>query len=201
MSIRKHDAINIGIVTSVLAFVVLLPLSALVWKAAAAGGDTVTATLLSPEARSALVFTIAASAVVALINAVAGTMVAWVLVRDDFRGRALLDAVIDLPFALPTVVAGLTLLSLYGPHSPVGFDITFQRVSVCAALLFVTFPFVVRAVQPVLVELDSEIEEAAASLGASPANIVRRVVLPTLLPAVLTGTGLSFAKAIGEFGS
>jgi sulfate transport system permease protein len=130
-----------------------------------------------------------------------GTLIAWVLVRDDFPGKSALNAIIDLPFAMPTVVAGLTLLVLYGPASPFHLDLAFTRVIVLIALLFVTLPFVVRSVQPVLLELDLQVEEAAASLGASNATIFRRIVLPALRPAILSGAALSFARAIGEIGS
>jgi sulfate transport system permease protein len=188
-------------VTAVLGFVVLLPLAAVVWRATSGGSEAFTTTLANPQAQSALKFTLIAAAIVALVNAVTGTLIAWVLVRDEFRGKRLLEAVIDLPFAMPTIVAGLTLLALYGPEGPTGINMAFTQVSVVAALLFVTFPFVVRSVQPVLMELDREVEEAALSLGASRRVVVRRIVLPALWPAILTGTGLSFAKAIGEFGS
>ena len=130
-----------------------------------------------------------------------GTVTAWVLVRDDFRGKSVVNALIDLPFALPTIVAGLTLLALYGPQSPIGINIAFSRVAVVLALLFVTLPFVVRTVQPVLLELDREMEEAAASLGASELHTFRRVVFPNILPGILSGVALAFAKAVGEFGS
>jgi sulfate/thiosulfate transport system permease protein len=139
--------------------------------------------------------------VVVAINAVAGTLVAWVLVRDDFRGKSIVNSLIDLPFALPTIVAGLTLLALYGPKGPVGINVAYTRAAVVLALLFVTLPFVVRAVQPVLMELDREMEEAAASLGARPLAIFRRVILPNLAPAILAGSALGFARSIGEFGS
>lgn len=193
--------VSIGIVTSVLGFVVILPLAAVLWSATNDGTESFTRTLSNPQAVAALKFTFLASFAIALVNAITGTLVAWVLVRDEFRGKRLLEAVIDLPFALPTIVAGLTLLALYGPSSPVGIDIAFQKASVYAALLFVTFPFVVRSVQPVLMELDREVEQAAQSLGAKPRTIVWRIILPALVPAIVTGTGLSFAKAIGEFGS
>jgi sulfate transport system permease protein len=135
------------------------------------------------------------------INAVAGTLIAWVLVRDSFPGKSLVNALIDLPFALPTIVAGLTLLALYGPNGPVGINVAYTRVAVILALLFVTLPFVVRAVQPVLIELDREMEEAAASLGAGGLAIFRRIVLPNLMPSILAGGALAFARAVGEFGS
>jgi sulfate transport system permease protein len=139
--------------------------------------------------------------VVAAIAAVMGTLVAWVLVRDDFPGKRFVNALIDLPFALPTIVAGLTLIALYGPDSPFGVHLAFTRGAVVIALLFVTLPFVVRSVQPVLIELDQEVEEAAASLGASNLVTFRRIILPALRPAIVSGAALSFARSIGEFGS
>jgi sulfate transport system permease protein len=141
------------------------------------------------------------SLIVAAIGAVMGTLVAWVLVRDRFRGKNFINALIDLPFALPTIVAGLTLLALYGPESPFGIHLAFTRTAVIIALLFVTLPFVVRSVQPVLIELDREVEEAAASLGASNATTFRRIVLPSLRPAILSGSALAFARSVGEIGS
>jgi sulfate transport system permease protein len=122
-------------------------------------------------------------------------------VRDEFRGKAVVNSVIDLPFALPTIVAGLTLLTLYGPRGPVGVNAAYTRAGVVLALLFVTLPFVVRAVQPVLLELEEEVEQAAASLGAGPLTIFRRVILPNLVPAIVAGAALAFARAVGEFGS
>jgi sulfate transport system permease protein len=130
-----------------------------------------------------------------------GTLIAWVLVRDSFPGKGLVNSLIDLPFALPTIVAGLTLLALYGPKGPIGINIAYTRMAVVAALLFVTLPFVVRSVQPVLHELDTEMEEAAASLGARGVTIFRRVILPNLVPAILSGVALAFARAVGEFGA
>lgn len=150
---------------------------------------------------AALQLTFALSFLVVLVNAFMGTLIAWVLVRDDFRGKGLVNALIDLPFALPTIVAGLTLLTLYGPKSPFGLNLAYTQVGIVLALLFVTLPFVVRAVQPVLLALDREMEEAAASLGARPPEVLRRIVLPNLRPAILTGCALAFARAIGEFGS
>ena len=135
------------------------------------------------------------------INAVTGTLIAWVLVRDSFRGKAIVNSLIDLPFALPTIVAGLTLLALYGPKGPIGINVAYTRAAIILALLFVTLPFVVRSVQPVLLELDRDMEEAAASLGASSFSIFRRIVLPNLMPAILSGVALAFARSIGEFGS
>jgi sulfate transport system permease protein len=167
---------------------VLLPLAALAWHAH--GWDAVR----SPQAVAALKLTLAASLVVAVINAFAGTAIAWTLVRDRFVGQGFVNALVDLPFALPTVVAGLVLLTLYR-------DLAFTRWAVLAALLFVTLPFVVRTVQPVLLELDTEMEDAAASLGASRFATFRRVILPNILPAILSGVALAFARAVGEFGA
>ena len=139
--------------------------------------------------------------IVTVVNVVFGTLIAWVLVRDDFRGKRLLEVIIDIPFALPTIVAGLVLLSLYGPDSPIGINVANTERSVFLALLFVTLPFVVRTVEPVLLELDPEVEEAAASLGAGRLTILRRIVLPSLVPAIAAGAALSFARAISEYGS
>jgi sulfate/thiosulfate transport system permease protein len=139
--------------------------------------------------------------VVVAINALFGTITAWMLVRDDFWGKSLVNAVIDLPFALPTIVAGLTLLSLYGPYSPVGIHLAFTRTAIVVALCFETLPFVIRTVQPVLLELDTEMEEAARSLGAGQITVFRKIVLPNLLPGILSGSVLAFARALGEIGS
>jgi sulfate/thiosulfate transport system permease protein len=155
----------------------------------------------NPQAVASLKLTLVASLIVVLVNAVFGTLIAWVLVRDDFPGRGVVNSLIDLPFALPTIVAGLTLLAFYGPDSPVGVNVAYTRASVVLALLFVTLPFVVRAVQPVLLELDREMEQAAESLGASGFTVFRRIILPNLTPAILAGGGLAFARAVGEFGS
>ena len=163
----------------------------------AAFWDEVTA----PAAVAALKLTFVASLLVVVVNAIFGTLIAWVLVRDEFRGKSVVNAVIDLPFALPTIVAGLVLLAVYGPKSPINLNLAYTRAAVVLALLFVTLPFVVRAVQPVLLELDREMEEAAASLGSSQLTTFRRIVLPNLMPAILSGAALSFGKAVGEFGS
>lgn len=153
------------------------------------------------ESIAALKLTVIASLVVVSINAVFGTIIAWVLVRDEFPAKKVLGAFIDLPFALPTIVAGITLMTLYGKTSPIGVDVAFTRAAVVLALLFVTLPFVVRAVQPLLIEMDREMEEAAASLGAGGFTIFRRIVLPNLLPGIAAGVALAFARALGEFGS
>jgi sulfate transport system permease protein len=191
----------LGAVTGYLSLIVLIPLAAVTWRATGSGLDTFWRAVSDPVTVATLEWTFVASLAAVAINAVAGTCVAWVLVRDEFRGKALVNAVIDLPFALPTIVAGLTLVTLYGPRSPLGLHAAYTRTGVLLALLFVTLPFVVRAVQPVLLELDREMEEAAASLGAGPALTFRRIVLPNLLPAVLSGAALSFGRAMGEFGA
>jgi len=184
-----------------LSIVALIPLAAVVFKSLDGGLDSFWAAISNDQAVAALRLTLIASVIVVLINAVAGTLIAWVLVRDEFAGRGFAGSLIDLPFALPTIVAGLTLLAFYGPDSPIGVNLAFTKVSVVLALLFVTLPFVVRAVQPVLLELDTEMEQAAESLGASKGTVFRRIILPNLLPAILAGGGLAFARAVGEFGS
>jgi sulfate transport system permease protein len=198
---RAGGGLARGFVTAYLSLVVLLPLAALVWSARGGGLAEFWHQATEPEAMAALKLTLGLSAACAAVNAVAGTATAWVLVRDRFPGKGAVDAVIDLPFALPTIVAGLTLLALYGPGGPFGVDVGFTRTGLLLALLFVTLPFVVRAVQPVLLELDTEMEEAAASLGAGSFSIFRRIVFPNLLPAILSGVALAFARAVGEFGA
>jgi sulfate transport system permease protein len=184
-----------------LSIVALIPLAAVVAKSLDGGLDTFWNAVTNDQALAALRLTLIASVIVVIVNALAGTLIAWVLVRDDFPGKGIVNSLIDLPFALPTIVASLTLLAFYGPDSPVSIDVAFTKVAVVLALLFVTLPFVVRAVQPVLLELDREMEQAAESLGARRATVFRRIVLPNLLPAILAGGGLAFARAVGEFGS
>jgi sulfate/thiosulfate transport system permease protein len=184
-----------------LSLLVLLPMCAILANAFGGGVGAFWRAVTEPEGVAALELTVVSSLIVATVNSVAGLAIAWVLVRDDFLGKRALGAIIDLPFALPTVVAGLTLLSLYGPQSPFGVDVADTRIGVCVALGFVTLPFCVRSVQPVLAELDRESEEAAASLGATPRGVMRRIVLPSVAPAMLSGAGLAFSRALGEFGS
>jgi sulfate/thiosulfate transport system permease protein len=198
---RAPSALILGTVLTYLSIIVALPLAALVWRSGGRGAAGFWSSVSSPEALSALELTLVVSLVVALVNAVSGTIIAWVLVRDDFRGRSVVNALIDLPFALPTIVAGLTLLALYGPRSPVGINVAYTRAAIVLAILFVTLPFVVRTVQPVLLELDRELEQAAASLGATRWQTFTRVVFPNLLPGILSGVALAFARAVGEFGS
>ena len=193
--------IQLSLVVTYLSVIVLIPLSAVVWQGQANGFDGFIKAVTTPEAASTLKLTIGDSFLVAVINMFVGTLIAWILVRDRLPGRSLFDALIDLPFALPTIVAGLALLTVYGPGSPFGLDIAYTRVAVVVALLFVTLPFVVRTVQPVLLELDREMEEAAASLGATPTTIFFRIILPNIAPAMAAGTALAFARAVSEFGS
>lgn len=192
---------TIGVVGLWLSVIVLLPLAALTVTALGGGPAAFWAAVTTPGAGAALGVTVSLSALVALVDAVLGTVIAWVLVRDDFPGKGLVNAVIDLPFALPTIVASIVLLSLYGPNSPVGVHLNATQPGVVVALAFVTLPFVVRSVQPVLLEADRDVEDAAASLGASNPTIFRRIVLPALVPAIVSGSGLAFARAIGEYGS
>ena len=194
-------ALAMGVSMLYLSVVVLLPLAAVVARSLDGGLDAFWDAVTSRQAISALRFTLIVALVAAAINAAFGTLVAWVLVRDEFRGKGVVNTLIDLPFALPTIVAGLTLMALYGPKSPVGINVALTQASVLLALLFVTLPFVIRAVQPVLLELDRDMEEAAASLGAGPRTIFMRVILPNLGPAILSGAALAFARGVGEFGS
>jgi sulfate/thiosulfate transport system permease protein len=193
--------LGLGVATLYMSVIVLIPLAAVAVKAVSQGLGTFWSSITNSFAVSTLAVTLGSSLLVALIGAVMGTVVAWVLVRDEFPGKRILNALIDLPFALPTIVAGLTLLALYGPDSPVGVHLVFTWIGVMVALLFVTLPFVVRSVQPVLLELDREVEEAAASLGASNLTTWRRIVLPALKPAIVSGTALAFARCMGEYGS
>jgi len=184
---------------------ILLPLAALALKAVHAKAGTFGTVLSQPRVVAACLFSLGAAFAAALFNLVWGTLIAWVLVRYPFPGRRLADALVDLPFALPTAVAGLTLSSLYGPKGWIGhllpFPVVYNRLGVVLALSFVSLPFVVRSLQPVLEELPREMEEAAACLGASRWATLRKVVLPQLAPALLSGFALSFARAVGEYGS
>ena len=194
-------SLRVGAASIWLSVIVLLPLAAIVWQSAGGGPKEFWDAVTSTSALNSFKVTLTISFAVAVINLFFGLLVAWVLVRDDFPGKRIVDAIIDLPFALPTIVASLVMLALYGPTSPVGVHIQHTKWGVGVALLFVTLPFVVRSVQPVLQELDRETEEAAASLGANNWTIFLKVVLPALLPALLSGAGLAFSRAIGEYGS
>ena len=198
---KQGSPLSRGIVIGCLSLIVLLPLAAVVRRSTGDGVGGFLQAISDPQAVAALKLTLLASLAVVAINVVTGTLIAWVLVRDSFRGKGLVNAIIDLPFALPTIVAGLTLLALYGPESPFGLNIAYTQIAVGMALLFVTLPFVVRAIQPVLLELDRDMEEASVSLGASELQTFLRIILPNLLPAILSGAALGFARSVGEFGS
>ncbi len=200
-SAGRVSGLTLGVVVLWLSLIVLLPLAALTVTSFSDGWSGFWETVTAPVALAALWTTVLVSAVVAVLNVVIGTLIAWVLVRDEFPGKRFVDALIDLPFALPTIVASIVLLSLYGPNSPIGVELNATRWGLIVALAFVTLPFVVRSVQPVLIEVDRDVEQAAASLGASNWTIFRRVVLPTLAPSIISGGGLAFARAIGEYGS
>jgi sulfate transport system permease protein len=190
-----------GTVMLYLSIIVLLPLAAVFSEAFAGGIGHFWDQVSSPLAVKTLKLTIVCSLIVVVINGIFGTILAWLLVRDEFPGKSLINAVIDLPFALPTIVASLTLLALYGNDSPIGIHLAATRAAVVVALMFVTLPFVVRAVQPLLLEMDREMEAAAASLGAGSFTIFRRIIFPNLLPGLAAGIALAFARALGEFGS
>ncbi|GAA4814076.1 sulfate ABC transporter permease subunit CysT [Nocardioides caeni] len=195
------SGLGLGVALVWFSVLVMLPLAAVIGAAAEGGWASFWGTLTDAQTFAALRLTVVEAFLVTVVNAFVGTVVAWVLVRDHFWGKRVLDVVIDIPFALPTIVAGLVLLSLWGPDSPVGVNIVNTREGIFLALLFVTLPFVVRTVQPVLIELDADVEEAAASLGASRFTTFRRVILPSLVPAIAAGSSLGFARAISEFGS
>jgi sulfate transport system permease protein len=194
-------ALRVGVTTLWVSLIVLLPLAAIVWQAVGGGWQAFWLAITSPAALESFGVTLTVSVVITLFNVVFGLATAWVLVRDDFVGKGLVDAVIDLPFALPTIVTSLVMLALYGKHSPIGIHLQHTPPGVAMALAFVTLPLVVRAVQPVLHEIDREVEEAAASLGATDRKVFTSIVLPSLLPALVSGAGLAFSRAIGEFGS
>ena len=195
------STLGLGVALTWFSVLVLIPLTAVVITAGGGGWAEFWNTVTSSQTAAALRLTIGQAFLVTAINVVMGTALAWVLVRDSFFGKRVLDVIIDVPFALPTVVAGLVLLSLYGPQSPLGVDVANTRTAVFLAIAFVTLPFVVRTTQPVLEALDRDVEEAAASLGANRLTTFRRVILPALAPAIAAGAALSFARAIGEYGS
>jgi sulfate/thiosulfate transport system permease protein len=190
-----------GLVVLYLSLMVLLPLAALTDKSLSDGIGHFWDQVSQGQAKKSLELILVCSLIVVAINAVFGTIIAWLLVRDRFPGKAILNTIIDLPFALPTIVASLILIELWGKNSPVGIDIALSRTAIVVALLFVTLPFVVRAVQPLLIEMDREMEEAAASLGAGGMTIFRRIIFPNLLPGLAAGVALAFARALGEYGS
>ncbi|MFO1204955.1 MAG: sulfate ABC transporter permease subunit CysT [Burkholderiales bacterium] len=210
---RRHTVLAgfglaLGFTLLYLSLIVLIPLSATFFKAATMGWSDFWAAATTPRVLASYRLTFGASFLAALVNAVFGTLVAWVLVRYSFPGRRVVDALVDLPFALPTAVAGITLAAIYSGNGwigqlfqPYGIKIAFTPLGVLIALIFIGLPFVVRMVQPVLQELEPELEEAAATLGATRFQVFARVIFPTILPALLTGFALAFARAIGEYGS
>ncbi len=213
MRLLKRQALpgfglTLGLTLSWLTLIVLIPLAALVLRAASIGPLEFWAAATSPRALAAYRVTFGSAALAGLVNLFFGTLLAWVLVRYRFPGRTLVDALVDLPFALPTAVAGITLTALYAGNGPIGrwieaagYQVAYTPSGIVVALIFVSLPFIVRSVQPVLESLDADIEEAAATLGAGRVTILRKVILPALWPAILTGFALAFARAIGEYGS
>jgi sulfate transport system permease protein len=200
-SLTPISGLGLGIALLWFSLLVLIPLTAVLVQASAGGWSAYWDALSSPQTLAALRLTVGTAVLVTAVDVVMGTAIAWVLVRDQFRGKQLLEVVIDIPFALPTIVAGLVLLSLYGPSSPLGVNWASTPVAVFLAFLLVTLPFTVRTVQPVLLELEPEVEEAAASLGANRLTSFRLVILPSLAPAITSGAALSFCRAISEYGS
>ncbi|MBA8887591.1 sulfate transport system permease protein [Dokdonella fugitiva] len=200
--------LTLGVCLAYLGLIVLLPLAALAWKSASLGAGEFWAIVTAPRALAAYRVTFGCAALAGLVNLVFGPLLAWVLVRYRFPGRTLVDALVDLPFALPTAVAGITLTALYASNGPLGraleahgWKIAYTPSGITVALVFVSLPFLVRSVQPVLEHLEPDVEEAAATLGAGRLTTLWRVVLPTLWPAILSGFALAFARALGEYGS
>ena len=208
--LRRHSVLpgfnlSLGFALLYLCFIVLIPLSAVFLKTFTASWDTFVATVTAPRVVASYRLTFGASLLAALVNGVFGLLVAWVLVRYRFAGKRIVDALVDLPFALPTAVAGIALTSLYAANGWIGkwlpFKVAYTPLGVFVALTFIGLPFVVRTVQPVLQDLQRELEEAAATLGATRLQTFARVLLPALAPALLTGFALAFARALGEYGS
>jgi len=207
-SVIPGFGLALGFALTYLSLIVLIPLAGLVLKTATLGWPEFWRIATEPRTVAALRVSFGLSLFAAAINAVFGLIVAWVLVRYEFPGRKLLDAFIDLPFALPTAVAGIALTAIYAPNGWIGqfakmagFKIAYTPLGILIALIFIGLPFIVRTIQPVLEDLDREFEEAAATLGASRFSTVTRVVLPTIIPPLLTGFALAFARAVGEYGS
>ena len=207
-SVLPGFGITLGFTLVYLSIVVLIPLSGLVLHSASLGPAEFWALATDPRTLNALRLSFGTALVAALVNVVFGVVVAWVLVRYTFPGRRIIDAMVDLPFALPTAVAGIALTAIYAPTgwiggllAPLGIKVAYTPLGIVVALVFVGLPFVVRTVQPVIAEIDREVEEAAASLGAHRLDAVRRVILPSLIPAILTGFALALARGVGEYGS
>jgi sulfate/thiosulfate transport system permease protein len=200
-ALTPASTLGLGVALLWFSLLVLILLTAVVATTVAGGWENFVTTLTNPQTMAAVRLTVTQSLVVTALNVFMGTTIAWVLVRDRFWGKSVIDVIIDIPFALPTIVAGLVLLALYGYESPLGVNVANTEKAVFLALAFVTLPFVVRTVQPVLEELEGDVEEAAASLGASRLTTFRRVILPSLVPAIAAGAALSFARGISEYGS
>jgi sulfate/thiosulfate transport system permease protein len=207
-SVLPGFGLTLGFTVFYLSIIILIPLAALLIRPWELGPEGVLNAVTAPRVVAALQLSFGASLIAATINAVFGLMVAWVLVRYEFPGKRAIDALVDLPFALPTAVAGIALTTLYAPNgwigqllAPLGLKVAYTPLGVVVALTFIGLPFVVRSVQPVLADLEKEYEEAAATLGATRLQTFRRVVMPTVLPAWLTGVALAFARAVGEYGS
>jgi sulfate transport system permease protein len=205
---RGGDLLLRGMGFSYIGLLVILPIAAIIIRAFEKGFPHLWKQITLPQAIYSLKITFILAVIMAVINVITGTATAWVLVRYRFPLKNLINALVDIPFAIPTVVTGIMLVVLYGPTSNIGqylarhgIEIIYNKPGIILALLFVTFPFVVRAVQPVLMEMEKDMEEAAQTLGASRFCTFKRVVLPPLIPAVLTGAALSFSRALGEFGS
>ena len=207
-SVIPGFGLTLGFTIVYLTLIILIPLAGIAWRSADLGWNDFWAIASDPRVIKALQISFGASLVAAIVNTVFGMIVAWVLVRYRFPGRRILDAAVDLPFALPTAVAGISLAAIYAPNgwigqflAPLGIKVAFTPLGIVVALIFIGLPFVVRTVQPVMEEIDREVEEAAATLGASRFQTVLRIILPGLAPAMLTGFALAFARAVGEYGS
>jgi sulfate transport system permease protein len=207
-SVIPGFGLTFGFSVVYLSLIVLIPLAGVVWRSASLGWPEFWRIASDPRTLGALKMSFGGALAAALVNVVFGTLVAWVLVRYRFPGKRIVDAMVDLPFALPTAVAGIALTTLYAPNgwigglvAPLGLKVAYTPLGIIVAMVFIGLPFVVRTVQPVMEEIDREVEEAAATLGAGRAQTIRRVILPGLAPAILTGFALAFARAVGEYGS
>lgn len=200
-TLDRPAGLALGIAVTWFSLLVLIPLALVIIQSVEGGWETFWNTLTHRQTANAIRLTLISALAAAIVNVFIGTLIAWVLVRDEFFGKRLIELVIDIPFALPSLVAGLVLLSLYGPNSPVGLTIAGTPYSVFLAILFVTLPFVVRTVEPVLIELDRDVEQAAESLGASRFTTFRRIILPSLTPAIASGATLAFSRGVGEYGA
>jgi sulfate/thiosulfate transport system permease protein len=207
-SVIPGFGLTLGFSLAYLTLIILIPLSGLIWRSAALGWADFWAIVVDRRTINALEISFGTAFIAAAVNVVFGTLVAWVLVRYRFPGRRIVDAMVDLPFALPTAVAGIALTTLYAPNGwvgkllmPLGIKVAYTPLGIVIALVFIGLPFVVRTVQPIMEEIDREVEEAAATLGASRFQIITRILFPGLAPAIITGFSLAFARGVGEYGS